>query len=156
MRKRQWAITTATAIAGAIITSTSSAAAPLATTAPPPPRAGAYAGHTSQGLRFSLRVSAMRTALSAGSFGFRLHCADHRTLLFSVSPILTGHAWKLNASGGTGFTHSFRDTTAERYWMRGRFGARGTVTGTLSTSWRSPRDGLCRSGRITWRATLRR
>ncbi|HLI59703.1 MAG TPA: hypothetical protein VKV21_08555 [Solirubrobacteraceae bacterium] len=130
------------------------AAVPTATTAPPPPKAGSYAGTTTQRLGFSLRVAPTRTMLSHARFGFRVRCADRRTLLFSVSPILAGRPWRLNGSGGTGFTHTFRDTTGERYWIRGRFGTHGTVRGTLSTWWRSPRHGICRSGRVDWSARL--
>src|SRR5579875_1225606 len=142
--------TTAVAVVG--VADTSWASAPTATTAPPPPKAGSYVGSTSQRLGFSLRVAPTRTMLSHARFSFHLRCADHRTLLFVVSPILARQPWRLNASGGTGFVHTFHDTTGERYWIRGRFGTHGSVRGTLWTSWHSPHDGMCRSGRVDWHA----
>ena len=146
--------TTAAAVIG--IAGPSWAAAPTATTSPPPPKAGSYVGSTSQGLPLSLRVAANRKRLSGAHLRFRMRCADHRTLEFIVSPILARQPWRLNASDGTGFTRAFRDTTGERYWIRGRFIASGKVSGTLSTSWRSPHDGMCRSGPLSWQATRAR
>jgi hypothetical protein len=140
------------AVAAVGVADPSWAAAPTATTGPPPPRAGGYIGSTSQGLGFSLRVADTRTLLTRARFGFRVHCANRRTLRFVVSPILAHRPWRLNAFGGTGFTHTFHDTTGERYWITGRFGMHGTVRGTLWTSWRSPHDGMCRSGRVDWHA----
>jgi hypothetical protein len=153
MRKWLGIIAAAIVTGAAVITSTSSAATPTASTVPPPPHAGTYQGRTSQGLRFSLRVADTQTLLSAAKFGFRIRCANKRTLLFTVSPVVAGDPWQLNLAGGTGFTRTFRDTSGERYWIRGRFGNRGSVTGTLWTSWNSPHDGVCRSGRLTWHAT---
>lgn len=154
MRKGLLVIATTIAAGGATAIPASASMSPLATTAPPPPRLGAYVGHTSQALPFSLRVARTRTMLSKAHFDFRLHCADHRTLLFTVSPIVTGHPWRLNVAGGTGFTHVFHDTTGERYWIRGRFENHGTVRGRLWTRWRSPHNGMCRSGRLAWHASL--
>lgn len=154
MRKDLWVMATTVAAGGAIAAPAWAGKSPTATTAPPPPRAGAYVGRSSQGLRFSVSVAPSRTLLSAARFGFRVHCADHRTLQFSVSPIVKGQPWGLNIAGGTGFTHAFHDTSGEHYWIRGRFMATGTVTGMLSTSWHSPHNGLCRSGRVAWHASL--
>ena len=156
MRKGLWVIATALAAAGTIAAPAWAGSSPHASTAPPPPRAGSYSGWTSQGLRFSVNVARSRTTLSTARFGFRVHCSDHRTLQFSVSPIIARQPWRLNTAGGTGFSRSFRDTTGERYWIRGRFSATGKVTGTLSTSWHSPHNGLCRSGRLAWHASLSR
>jgi hypothetical protein len=146
-------------IAAAVATGVTVAApawsSPTATTAPPPPRAGAYVGRTSQALPFSLRVASSRRVLSAAKFGFRVHCAHHRTLQFTVSPIVAGRPWRLNADSRAGFTRAFHDTTGERYWIQARFTGTGTVTGTLSTMWHSPHDGLCRSGPVAWHASLR-
>ena len=153
MRKGLWVIAT-TIAAGGAIAAPAWAGSPTATTAPPPPHAGAYSGRTSQGLRFSLSVARSRTLLSTARFGFRVHCADHRTLEFSVSPIVSDQPWRLNTADGIGFTRSFQDTTGEQYWISGRFSAAGKATGTLSTSWHSPHDGLCRSGRLAWHASL--
>jgi len=154
MRKGLLSIVAAIAAGAVITTPTWAAASPTATTAPPAPRAGAYDGRTSQGLRFSLRVANSRKMLSMARFGFRLHCANHRTLLFTVSPIVAADPWRLNVAKGTGFTRTFRDTTGERYTVTGRFGGNGAVAGTLSTTWHSPRDGLCTSGRLDWHARL--
>ena len=156
MRKGLWVIATTAAASGAIAAPAWAGNSPTATTAPPPPHSGAYLGRTSQGLRFSVSVAPSRTLLSSAGFGFRVHCADHRTLQFSVSPIATTQPWRLNTADGTGFTRTFRDTSGERYWIHGRFTATGTVTGTLSTNWRSPHNGMCRSGRLTWHARLGR
>jgi hypothetical protein len=156
MRKGPWTIAAAIAAGAVITTPTWAAASPTATTAPPPPRAGAYDGRTSQGLRISLLVANSRKTLSTVKFGFRLHCADHRTLLFTVSPIVAKYPWRLNFAKGTGFSRTFRDTTGERYTVTGRFGGSGAVAGTLSTTWHSPRDGLCTSGRLDWHARLAR
>jgi hypothetical protein len=120
MRKGPWTIAAAIAAGAVITTPTWAAASPTATTAPPPPRAGAYDGRTSQGLRISLLVANSRKTLSTVKFGFRLHCADHRTLLFTVSPIVAKYPWRLNFAKGTGFSRTFRDTTGERYTVTGR------------------------------------
>jgi hypothetical protein len=156
MQKGLWVIATTIAVGGAIAAPAWAAISPTATTAPVPPRAGAYHGHTSQGLHFSVSVAKSRTVLSTARFGFRVRCSDHHTLQFSVAPIVAQQPWGLNASDGTGFTRTFHDTTGEQYWIRGRFSGTGTVTGTLSTSWHSPHNGVCRSGRLAWRATLSR
>ena len=155
MRKGLWVITIAAAVGATVTTPAWAGLAPTATTAPVPPRAGTYAGQTSQGLRFSVRVSTSRTTLSAARFGFRVHCKNHRTLLFSVSPIVAGQPWKLNTTDGMGFSRTFHDTSGEHYWIHGRFTPAGAVTGTLSTSWRSPHNGMCRSGRLRWQARLK-
>ncbi|MGH2909645.1 MAG: hypothetical protein ACRDK8_10150 [Solirubrobacteraceae bacterium] len=143
---------TAVAIVG--IAGPSRAATPTATTAPPPPRAGVYSGHTSQGLGFSVRVAHTRTLLASARFAFRVHCADHRTLWFTVSPIVARQPWHLNSAAGAGFTHAFHDTSGERYWISGRFTGSGMAKGTLSTSWRSPHNGICHSGSLQWYAGL--
>jgi hypothetical protein len=154
MRKGLWVIATAVAAGGAITAPAWAQSSPNASTAPPPPHAGSYRGSTSQGLSFSVNVAKSRTLLSTARFGFRVHCADHRTLQFSVSPIVAQQPWRLNTTGGTGFTHTFHDTTGERYWIRGRFTGTGKVSGTLSTSWHSPHNGMCRSGSLAWHASL--
>ena len=156
MRKGLWVIATTIAAGGAIAGPAWAGLSPTATTAPPPPHAGVYTGRTSQGLRFSVSVAKSRTILSTARFGFRVHCADRRTLQFSVSPIVSDHPWRLNTADGIGFTRTFHDTTGEQYWIRGRFTGTGTVTGTLSTSWHSPNNGVCRSGRLAWHASLSR
>jgi hypothetical protein len=154
MRKGLWVIATTIAAGGAIAGPAWAGKSPTATTAPPPPHAGAYVGRTSQGLRFSVSVAQSRTQLSTANFGFRVRCADHRMLQFSVSPIVNADPWGLNSSGGTGFTRAFHDTSGEHYWIHGRFTGSGTVSGTLSTSWHSPHNGVCRSGRLDWHASL--
>ncbi len=155
MRKGLWVMATTVAVGGAIAAPAWAGKSPMATTALPPPHAGVYVGRTSQGLRFAVSVAQSRTTLSMASFGFRVHCADHRTLQFSVSPIVNADPWRLNTTGGTGFTRAFHDTSGEHYWIHGRFTGTGSVTGTLSTSWHSPHNGVCRSGRLAWHASLR-
>jgi hypothetical protein len=152
MRQGPWVIAMAIGIGATVMTSSSVAASPTASTVPPRPQAGVYHGRTSQGLSFSVRVANTRMLLSTARFGFRLHCAGNRTLLYTVSPIVAGQPWRLNTAAGRGFTRTFHDTTGERYWIRGLFGPRGSVRGTLWTSWHSPHDGMCRSGWVTWSA----
>lgn len=154
MRKGLLVIAITIAAGGAVALPAWASMSPTATTTPPPPRAGAYVGRTSQGPRFSLRVARTRTMLSSAHFGFHVRCSDHRLLRFTVSPIVSGHPWRLNVAEGTGFTHVFHDTTGERYWIRGRFESHGRVTGILWTNWRSPHNGMCRSGRVAWHASL--
>jgi hypothetical protein len=155
MRKGYLVIAAAAAVAaGGGVAAPAVALAPTATAAPPPPRAGIYAGRTSQGLRFSLRVAPSRRVLTSARFGFRVHCAARHTLQFTISPILRGQPWRLNTGGGTGFRRSLQDTSGERYWIRGHFSGTTLAAGTLWTVWHSPHNGTCRSGRVTWHATL--
>lgn len=155
MRKGLLVIVAAVA-AGGGVAAPASALAPTATTAPPPPRPGLYAGRTSQGLPFSLRVSPSRKVLTSARFGFRVRCADRHTLQFTISPILRGRPWRLNTGSGTGFRRALRDTSGERYWIRGHFRGMTAAAGTFWTIWHSPHDGLCRSGQVTWDAALSR
>ncbi|MFZ0385290.1 MAG: serine protease [Solirubrobacteraceae bacterium] len=106
------------------------------------PAAGVYLGGSREGPD-RVRVAASRTKVSALALTFRLRCTRHRP----VSQAISTKAFKLT---GLRFSLNLVRHAHEHVRILGRFTTGGTVKGTLRTSWRTPADGICRSGRVHW------
>ena len=116
------------------------------------PLAGDYQGRTSQHWPIKLRVAPSRNALSSLSFSFTLSCTRHRRVSYSMSPGRGHITWRLKQNRGLGFDDTFSDATGEHYEVKGSFDSSGSAAGFISTTWRSRRFGMCRSGLVSWGA----
>jgi hypothetical protein len=118
------------------------------------PLAGLYRGRTSQDRPVRLRVSSSR--LTSLAVGFALNCSRRRAPNSTFSPIPRGSIWRLNTTGGLGFSRTVRGAGGTRDRISGSFSSRGRVAGLLKISWNSRTYGSCSSGRIRWSAVAPR
>jgi secreted trypsin-like serine protease len=119
---------------------------PIPTRAPVAlPEAGTYAGHSSQHRRVRLRVTAARGSIAALRFAYRLRCRDGRRPTHVVT-------FRHLAISDLTFGAKLRIGRGERFAVAGAFDTTGAVSGTMRTTWHSARHGICRSGRLRFKA----
>ncbi len=121
-----------------------------------PPLAGSYRGRTRQHQGLTFMVSASRREVRSASTVVTLHCTRLSIpKLYKVEPHGARY-WphRLSASGRWALNDHFTLSGGWHVNLRIRFTGVGRASGSIMVSGADGRDGVCRSGTISWDASL--
>jgi hypothetical protein len=114
----------------------------------PKPVPGTYAGFSSQ--KKTVTASVGRNAVRQIMLSYRIGCSK-RTHVIHLEGSVTVTQLPVTQLA---FATRFHVRDGQLYKIAGMFTTSGRVKGTMSVTWHSARYGSCRTGLISWRASI--